>query len=699
MPQGYAIGMRTAPLDLHNFLHPRVVAIIGVTDTPGRPGYSLFKKIRAKVEKEGGMVVPVNPKLKMVDGLTAYPSINEIPHPVDLAVIMVGDAVSALKECVAKRPKFVVIFTAGFAETGERGAALQAQIATIARDAGIHVFGPNTNLNAFEIFKDLPGKKIALITQSGHQGRPIVQGEEFGIGFSYWIPTGNEVDLECCDFIDYFADHEDTGVIAAYIEGFKDGERLKRAADHAARRRKPIVLIKVGRSEAGTRMAMAHTGHLAGSDAVHDALFKQYGITRVNDLDELLETSALFARLSRPRGDGVCIYGISGGSGALMADLCGAAGLRLPALAESTQSALREFIPAYLTVANPVDNGATTIMAGHGPKILDRLLDDPNTDLIICPIAGALPPISDTLARELVAAWQSGKKPIVVVWGSPKLDDAAFRVLVEGRVPLFRSFRNAVHALKAYFAYHRFADTYESPFDVPPVAAGFKPALPAAAGPLSEHDSKTLLTQIGIAITREEVCVSAGDAVRAALDIGFPVAMKIHSAGIPHKSEAGLVQLNLRSEDEVTVAFADLEDRARAHHPAARIDGVLVQEMVTDGIETLVGIARDPVLGPTVVFGLGGIFVEVMKDVAMRTLPLTPRDATAMVREIRGFAILDGARGRPAADVEALVDAVCRVAALAHTAGDRLQELDINPLMVLPKGRGVKAADALVVLR
>jgi len=691
--------MSSIPSDLQHFLHPRVAAIIGVTDTPGRPGYSLFKKIRAKVEKEGGTVVPVNPKLQTVDGLAAYPSINDIPEPVDLAVIMVRDAVSALQDCVAKKPQFVVIFTAGFAETGEHGAELQVQIANIARAAGIRVFGPNTNLNAFEIFKDLPGKKIALITQSGHQGRPIVQGEEFGIGFSYWIPTGNEVDLECCDFIDYFAEHEDTGVIAAYIEGFKNGERLKRAADHAARQRKPIVLIKVGRSEAGTRMAMAHTGHLAGSDAVHDALFRQYGITRVNDLDELLETSALFARLPRPRGDGVCIYGISGGGGALMADLCGGAGIRLPPLAAATQSALRDLIPTYLTVANPVDNGATTIMAGHGRAILDLLLDDPRTDLIICPITGALPPISDTLARELVDGWHSGRKPIVVVWGSPKLDDTAYRILVDARVPLFRSFRNAVQALSAYFAYHHFADAYESPFADAGGAVDFKPKLPTAAGPLSEHDSKALLQHIGIATTHEAVCGSAADAVTTALDIGFPVALKISSADIAHKSDAGLVRLDLNSEDEVTLAFSDLVERARRLQPHAQIDGVLVQEMVTDGVETLVGISRDPILGPTVVFGLGGIFVEVMGDVAMRTVPLTRRDAAAMVREIRGFPLLDGARGRPKADVEALIDAIHRVAALAQATGERLQELDINPLMVLPAGRGVKAADALVVLR
>lgn len=692
----------TTPDEIRLFLHPRTAAIIGVTDNPQRPGYFLFKKIRAKVEKEGGTVIPVNPHITAIDGLTAYPSINDIPGPVDLAVIMVGDAVAALQACVAKQPKFVVIFTAGFAETGDAGAQLQRDIANIASAAGIRVFGPNTNLNAFEIFKDLPGKKIALITQSGHQGRPIVQGEEFGIGFSYWIPTGNEVDLECCDFIDYFAEHEDTGVIAAYIEGFKDGVRLRQAADHAVRRRKPIVLIKVGRSEAGTRMAMAHTGHLAGSDAVHDALFRQYGIVRVNDLDELLETSAMFARLPRPRGDGVCIYGISGGSGALMADLCGAAGIRMPPLAEHTQQGLRAFIPDYLTVSNPVDNGATPIRAGQGPQILETLLDDPNTDVIVCPITGAFPPMSDMLARELVNGWRAGKKPIVVIWGSPKLDEEAYRILVEGRMPLFRSFRNAVNALKAYFDYHRFADTYESPLAdaaCPSAVSSRFAGLPGRSGALSERDSKEILQRAGIGITREQVCRTVGEAREAAAAIGFPVVMKICSAGIAHKSEAGLVRLNLRTDEEVVHAFAELVDGARAHHPAAVLDGVLVQEMISDGTETLVGISRDPIIGPTVVFGLGGIFVEVMQDIAMRSVPLTRRDAAAMVREIRGFPVLDGARGRPQADVEALVDVICKVAALAQAAGDRLQELDINPLMVLPAGRGVKAADALIVLK
>jgi acetate---CoA ligase (ADP-forming) len=683
--------------DLRVFFHPRTVAIIGASDNPHKPGWHLFQKIRAKVEREGGRVIPVNPTLAAVDGLATVARIGDIPEALDLAVIMVGDVVAALQECAQKAPKFVVIFTAGFAEVGEQGAALQDEVARIGRQAGIRLLGPNTNVNAFEEFKDLPGKKIALITQSGHQGRPIVQGEALGIGFSYWVPTGNEVDLEACDFIEYFADDESTAVIAAYIEGFKDGERLRRAADYALRRRKPIVLIKVGRHEAGARMALAHTGHLAGSDAVHDALFRQYGIVRVGDLDELLETAALFARLPRPRGDGVCIYGISGGTGALMADLCGAAGLRLPSLAAETQRALRAYIPAYLTVSNPVDNGASTIAAGHGPKILDRLLDDPNTALLACPIAGALPPLSDTLAQELADGWRSGRKAMVAIWGSPKLDEKAFRILVESGMPVFRSFRNAAAAIKAYFEYHRFADDYESPLDRPRLKR--VPKLPAVVGALSEHESKRVLADWRISITQETLCRSADAAAEAARAIGFPVALKISSRDIPHKSEGGLVRLGIRSEHEARSIFSALMTRAQQRHSGAHIEGVLVQEMLSSGVETLVGVSRDPTFGPTVAFGLGGMFVEVMRDVAMRTIPLTRRDAEVMIREVRAFPLLDGARGRAKADVAALVDTICRVADFATACGEGLVELDINPLMVLPEGKGVKAVDALVVLR
>jgi len=687
--------------NLDEFLSPRSFALIGVSGTPGRPGYSLFKKVRAKMEQTGGKVLPVNPKVAEIDGVRCYPRLADIAEPIDVAVIMVGDVVPALEECVAAKVKYVIIFSAGFAEVGAEGAALQSQVEDIARKGGVRLFGPNTNVNAFETFLDLAGPKVALITQSGHQGRPIVQGQDFGVGFSYWVPTGNEVDLESADFFRYFADHQPTGVIAAYIEGFKNGEKLKRAADYAARKKKPIVLVKVGRSAEGQRMAMEHTGHLAGSDAVHDAVFRQYGMIRVDDLDELLETSALFTRSQPPAGDRICVYAISGGTGALMADLLGAAGLDMPELSAATQRRLREYIPTYLTVRNPVDNGAVVLTQGLGPKIFEILLDDPSSDLVIVPITGVFPPMSDILAREVVDAYASGRKPVIVVWGSPKIDETAFRILVEGRVPMFRSFRNCVKALKAYLGYRRFAASYRSPYEEKAlVSLGADreiDALLAGTGALNEVESTRLLARYGIPVTREKVCASADDATRFAREIGLPVAMKISSKDILHKSDAGLVKLGVASDEAVRAAFDALGRAARKAFPNAEIDGVLVQEMLAGGQEVIVGLSRDPQFGPVVMFGLGGIFVEALHDVTLRALPITRQDAEAMVREIRGFKVLEGLRGLPAADVAAIVDVILRVAALGMEFGDRIQELDINPLMVFERGQGARAADSLVV--
>jgi acetate---CoA ligase (ADP-forming) len=687
--------------NLDEFLSPRSFALIGVSGTPGRPGYSLFKKVRAKMEQTGGKVMPVNPKVAEIDGIRCYPRLADIAEPIDVAVIMVGDVIPALEECIAAKVKYVIIFSAGFAEIGPEGAALQKKVEDIARRGGVRLFGPNTNVNAFETFLDLAGPKIALITQSGHQGRPIVQGQDFGVGFSYWVPTGNEVDLESADFFRYFVDHSPTGVIAGYIEGFKNGEKLKRAADYAARKKKPIVLVKVGRSAEGSRMAMAHTGHLAGADAVHDAVFRQYGVIRVDDLDELLETSALFTRAPKPAGDRICVYAISGGTGALMADLLGAAGLNMPELSAETQRRLREFIPTYLTVRNPVDNGAVVLTQGHGPKIFEILLADPSSDLVIVPITGVFPPMSDILAKEVVDAYASGRKPVIVVWGSPKIDETAFRILVEGRVPMFRSFRNCVKGLKAYLGYHRFAASYASPYEAKPVVSlAGDPEIDgmlAGTGALSESASKRLLARYGIPVTREKVCTSGEEAVRFVREIGLPVALKISSRDILHKSDAGLVMLGLASEDAVREGFDALGQAARKAFPGAEIDGVLVQEMLSGGQEVIVGLSRDAQFGPVVMFGLGGIFVEALRDVSLRALPMTREDAEAMVREIRGFKILEGLRARPAADLDAITDVILRVAALGLDYGDRISELDINPLMVFERGKGARAADALVV--
>ena len=632
----------------------------------------------------------MNPRIAEIDGIKSYPSLGEVPDDVDVAVVMIGDAEKGVRDAVEKGARFCIIFTAGFSELGEEGKQREDQLAQLARDGGVRLFGPNTNLNAFETFPDIPGKKLALITQSGHQGRPIAQGVELNIGVAAWAPTGNEADLEVSDFIEHFADQEDVAVIAGYIEGFKSIPRLRAAADKAMQAGKPIVLVKIGRTDEGRRMALAHTGHLTGSDAVHDAFFHQYGMVRVDDLDELLETSALFCRLGLPRGDGVCIYAISGGTGAHMADLAAFNGLRLPRLEEVTQAELRAIIPDYLTVANPVDNGAQTVKFGQNKQLLDIIMRDPNIDIVVCPITGVLPSMSKVVCTDIVDAYRSGQKQVVVIWGSPSVDDEGYRILVEGQVPMFRSFRSCAVGLRRYLDYGRAREAYETRVVTEPhVPLGMRELLDGA-GPLSEHESASVAAHYGVRFPRTEIAASADEAARFANEIEYPLVVKATGRAIQHKTEAGLVLVGAEDEEAVRLAAAEFLEAEGAQ-------GVLVQETGPEGVEVIVGYSDDPQFGPVVLFGLGGIFTEVMEDVSLRVAPLTRGDAVEMIREVKAFPLLDGARGALKADQEALVDLLLDVSKMAMDLREHVHEFDLNPVRVLHEGHGVIALDALVV--
>ena len=707
---GRPVALRSIDLDV--FFRPRTVAVIGASDTPGRPNTAMTRKVRAWSEAAGAAFHPVNPNRTEVDGLPCLPSLADVPGDIDLAVILTGDAVRALEGAIEKKAKFAVIFAAGFAEVGGEGERLQSQVAELIAGSDIHLLGPNTNLNAFETFRDdLPGSAIALITQSGHQGRPIFQGQDLGIAMSHWAPTGNEVDLEFADFAAYFADQPQVGVVAGYIEGFKDGRTLMLAADHAARGGVPIVAVKVGRTDEGRSMAKAHTGHLTGADAVISAVFRQFGVTRVDGLDELLDTSAMLARAKPPRpdasrplglADGVCIYAISGGTGAHMADMAAAAGLRLPPLTGETQRQLHEWIPSYLRVSNPVDNGGPPSSDWRGRKILDALVADPNVDLIICPITGALASMSKPLAQDLVDVSKTTDKPICVIWGSPVEDDPAYKdVLLNSQVPMFRTFGNCVRAVRAYFDYHAFRLRYESPFDAvatrPSPAARRARALLEAGRPLSEHKSKQVLAAYGIPVSNDVLVTSGAEAARAAEAIGLPVVMKLSSPDLLHKSDLGLVRVGLGTTREVRATYRELVDRAQEAAPDAEIEGVLVSEVVEGGVEAVVGVAHDELFGPTVMVGLGGIFVEVLRDVSFRVPPFGQEEARRMVEELRAYPILSGARGRRPVDVKALVKVIMKVQRLAVDLSGEILELDINPLVLRP--RGAVALDALVSCR
>ncbi|HSS11710.1 MAG TPA: CoA-binding protein, partial [Acidimicrobiales bacterium] len=471
---GRPVALRSVDLDL--FFRPRTVAVIGASDTPRRPNTAMYDKIRRWAEAAGATVYPVNPNRETVGDTVCYSTILDVPSDIDLVAILVGDPIDVLPEIIEKKARFAVVFAAGFAEVGKKGEAKQDRLEQLIKQSDLHVLGPNTNLNAFELYRDdLPGQAIALITQSGHQGRPIFQGQEIGIRMAFWAPTGNEADLEFADFAAFFADQPDVGAIACYIEGFRDGRSLLLAADHAAQRGVPIICVKIGRTDEGRSMAKAHTGHLTGSDAVISAAFRQFGITRVDGLDELLDVAAAFSRTKPPpdeRREGVCVYSISGGTGAHMADMCAAAGLTLCTLTSATQRQLHEWIPEYLRVSNPVDNGGAPSADWRGRKILDTIVADPNVSMLICPITGALPSMGNRLAKDLIDVAATTDKPIFVVWGSPVGDEVAYQqILLPSGIPVFRTFANAVKAAKAYFDYHRFQTSFRSPFMNPTVRA------------------------------------------------------------------------------------------------------------------------------------------------------------------------------------------------------------------------------------
>ena len=709
--------------DLDRFFEPRSLVVIGASDSPGRPNSAITARLRAWAADRGATFVPVNPNRATVDGLacsaTVADALGRAGGEIDVAVILTADVAAALADVIDAGAGFAVAFGAGFAETGEDGRAAQARLGELLARSRTRLLGPNTNLNAFESFdRTLPGPTIALISQSGHQGRPIFQAQEIGIAVSHWAPTGNEVDLEFADFVRYFADRPEVGAIAAYIEGFTDGLAMRRASDHAIRRGTPICLVKVGRTAAGTSMALTHTGKLTGSDGVTDAVCRQFGIQRFDGLDQLLDAAQMFCRAGTPRNrepggrePGIAIYAISGGTGAHLADLVSAAGLCLPTLSGDTQHALHQWIPGYLRVSNPIDNGGHPVGDERGRRILDLLVADPDIDVIVAPITGAFPPMSDRLAQDLVDVAETTDTVICVIWGSPVGTESAYRdiLLSSSKVVVFRTFGNCVGAIRAWRDFHALRSIYVSPFELPPfeLPAFELPAseLPASEiaddGPAiefptrrewSEVDAQHLLRRYGIVTPRIELVTSEDGAVEAAERIGPPVVIKACGPGLAHKSDLGLVRVGLIHDSEIRDAYRSVV----ASSPVA-LDGVIVAEMFTGGLECVVGMTTDAIFGPVIAVGLGGTLVEVLDDVSLAVPPFDRHEARRMIDALRGRALFDGVRGAGPIDLEALIDVIMSLQRLSFDHGDRISQIDLNPVLVRPGAGGAVALDTLVV--
>lgn len=709
------------PVDLGLFFNPGSIAVIGastdIRTINGKPIHYL------KRHGYPGRIYPVNPKYAEIAGHPCYPSIKEIPDAVDLAVIAVNFRMvpAMLEQCAEKGVRFATIFSSGFAEAGEEGRQIQEKLVEIAASAGIRICGPNCQGGvdlyhrtsaafsaALDITPFLPGP-VGFVTQSGALGFSIFNlAQESGVGFSYVVSTGNEVDLDCTDYMNFMLDDENTKMVFAYIEGIRDGAKFAALADKALAKRKPLALLKVGRSEAGSRAASSHTAALTGSDEVFDAFFRQKGIIRVEDIEEFVGLARLVEGTTGfPRGKGLGVVSISGGGGVLCADTAEACGLEMVTLRKQTSDIIAENIPPFGSPFNPVDITAQAINTAEGfSNVIQAMLADPGVDALVVVITMIVGEPGMRMAADLARIRAETKKPVVVAWtAGEKLMEAQFDLLRRANVPLYQSPVRAVEALAKLMDYGcacrrveeaNLAGREEPPAEIPEAALEL---IAGAEGALTERESKELLRAFGISTSAEKLARTLDDAVAAGRRIGYPVAMKIDSPDIPHKTEAKAIRLNVQDESELVEAFQEILDNARQYAPEARINGVLIQEMIPGGVEVIVGVNRDSQFGPVVMFGLGGIFVEILKDVSLRVAPVDQREALSMIEQIRGYGVLAGARGRAKADIEALADTLVKVSRMALAMGPRLSELDINPLIVLPEGQGVRVADALAILQ
>jgi len=700
--------------DLERFFNPRSIAVIGASQDlitiSGQPLHHLVSHHYA------GRLYPVNPKYQEILGVKCYASIEALPETPDLALILINSSRAAemLRACGKKGVRFAIVFSSGYSEVGGRGIEMQRELAAVAAEFDMGIIGPNCQgmLNAAGnvyagfgsvFFTAYDAGAVSMVSQSGGFGFSVMNlaSKDGGVHFRQMVTTGNEIGVSTLDFIEHFIDDAGTEVIAVYIEGLKDAHRLLEVGRRALAQKKPILAWKVGNSVQGARAAASHTANLGGAMALYQAAFRQSGIIQVEDIQDVVDYSRAFRCGKLPKGNRVAIITVSGGAGILMTDECVARGMQVPQLAAATTEKLRAIVPAFGSIQNPVDVTAAIFNdLSLIRRTLQAVLDDPNVDAIAMINASLQGELADNIAIEITAIAAQTDKPIFLAWSArDELARAAYARLDALKIPHYKSPVRCGRALAALSSYAaslrreelRLEETVPVCF-VPML----KTQLVVKRYDWSEHFAKQALADYGIGVTREILVSNAAAAVEAARTLGYPVVLKVQSPDIPHKTEARVVRLGVDSDTAVALAFDEIMRNAQAYQADARIEGVLVQEMVAGGIETILGVTNDPLFGPAVMFGLGGIFAEVLHDVSFRLAPVTYSVALEMIDEIKGSAVLKGARGAAPADIDALAGAIVRVSAMAVDLQDHLAELDINPLFVLPKGQGVKAGDALL---
>ncbi|HVB49515.1 MAG TPA: acetate--CoA ligase family protein [Burkholderiales bacterium] len=709
---GQACARERGHADFGRLLRPRGIAVIGASAEAARIG---GQPMRALTEfGYAGRIYPVNPRYEEIRGLRCYPDAASVPQPCDVALVAVSAKLvaQALRDCGRAGIPFAIVLSAGFKEVGEKGRALQDELEAAIRESGVRVVGPNCQglmspehsvycgFGAPFQYAHAQRGKVALVTQSGGFGYAVVSlAEASGIGFSYVVSTGNETDVDAVSLLDYLLDQDDVETLALYLEGVRDGRALRRLGRRALEKGKPVLVWKVGNSQLGRRAAASHTANLTAPYELYKEVFREGGFIEVRDVDDLVDAVRAFRAGRLPAGDGIGVVSVSGGAGVLLADRCEEYGLRLPALGEDTQHRLAQLLPEFACAANPADVTAQVFndFAIFG-RVCEAVLADAAVAQLVVVSASMQGAEAERLALELSALAERSPKPILMVSSAARERAArAFEVLDAARIPCFPTpGRAALGACALWQFASKLAKDPARP-DGPRDVASKVLSFPADRKTLSEHRSKQVLEAYGIPVTREVLLDWAElDRLQSA-PLAFPLVAKLESSDLPHKTEAGAVRVGLKDLAELKRAVAHMRAAAARYRPEARIEGVLLQEMV-GGVETIAGGMIDPFFGPVVVFGLGGVFAEVLRDVSLRFAPFGRETAREMIGEIRAARILRGYRGQKEADVDALADALSRLSHLLADHGDAIVEVDINPLFVRPRGEGVVAADALIVL-
>jgi acyl-CoA synthetase (NDP forming) len=701
---------------LKPFFHPRSVAVIGASRNRINIGYRLLESLQGS--RFAGTIFPVNPHATEIAGLPVFSSLNSIPGPVDLALIAVppNAVLDVIDDCAAKQVPAAILITAGFAETGTLGISLEQQLREKVRQHGIRLIGPNcfglmnldpaVRLNATYTPACPPTGRVAFASESGGVGLAMVTAaNRLSLGLSSFVSVGNHADVSVIDLLEYWEQDQATDVILLYLETVVDPQRFRQIAERVGRK-KPIVVLKAGRTSAGQSAAGSHTAALATNETAVDALFKQCGVIRTKTLEEFLALATGLSGKRLPAGRNVGILTNSGGPGVLCADSCAAEGLTVPELSKPTQSAIASFLPLTAALRNPVDLIGFATEDQHARAVETVLTADEVDALIIVHVsvrAKDNDPVAAGITRGISEARQTigRNKPVYICWMAEGDLERTFTVDGE-TVPTYPHPEIPARIISRAMTYEAWQ---RQPIGQVP---GYRDidlskAKSICAKALTEHrsgwltteETHALLAATKLPLVQGAVATSAEAAVKLACKTGFPVAVKLASHKILHKTEMGAVRLDLADEQAVRDAFEVIRSRLEQDFNLEAMEGVLVQPMLSGGVEVMVGMTRDPLFGPLIAFGLGGIHVEILGDVQFRVTPLTERDATEMVREIKGYRLLQGYRGHPAADVEAIEEVLLRLSRLVEEIPE-ISELDLNPIFALPPGQGCKIVDARI---